>query len=140
MGKFHMFRMNFRNWRRSRPFWGATFTLLSGMIILYVPVQLLEIAAAPGSMVSIGLIFGGLIFLIGGMGYFFPKFNMVFGILAIFLSVLSIMGAMGGFFIGTLLGIIGGSLSVSWRVIRQEEVPASVGTMEEIAAGSAEER
>lgn len=77
-------------------------------------------------MVSIGLIFGGLIFLIGGMGYFFPKFNMVFGILAIFLSVLSIMGAMGGFFIGTLLGIIGGSLSVSWRVIRQEEVPAGV--------------
>ncbi|WP_258921109.1 DUF6114 domain-containing protein [Heyndrickxia coagulans] len=140
MGKFHMFRMNFRNWRRSRPFWGATFTLLSGMIILYVPVQLLEIASAPGSMVSIGLIFGGLIFLIDGMGYFFPKFNMVFGILAIFLSVLSIMGAMGGFFIGTLLGIIGGSLSVSWRVIRQEEVPASVGPMEEIAAGSAEER
>ncbi|GER67464.1 DUF6114 domain-containing protein [Weizmannia acidilactici] len=140
MGKFHVFRTKFKSWRRSRPFWGATFTLLSGMIILYVPVQLLEVAAAPGSMVSIGLIFGGVIFLIGGMGYFFPKFNIVFGVLTIFLSVLSIMGAMGGFLIGTLLGIIGGSLSVSWRVIKQEEPAAEMGSIREIAAGTVEEK
>ena len=32
-----------------------------------------------------------------------------------FSGILSIMGAMGGFIIGTILGIIGGSLCISWK-------------------------
>lgn len=99
----------------SRPFWGATLSLLAGIIILYIPIQLLNIAFAPGNMVVIGLIFGGLIILMGILGYFYPKFNVVFGIVTIFLSVLSVMGALGGFLIGTILGIVGGSLSIAWK-------------------------
>ena len=108
-------RTKFKNWRKSRPFWGATLSLLAGIIILYIPIQLLNIAFAPGNMVVIGLIFGGLIILMGVLGYFYPKFNVVFGIVTIFLSVLSVMGALGGFLIGTILGIVGGSLSIAWK-------------------------
>ncbi|MBS4174545.1 DUF6114 domain-containing protein [Bacillus sp. FJAT-49736] len=108
-------RQRFKNWRMSRPFWGATLSLLAGIIILYIPIQLMSIAFAPGNLVVIGLIFGGLIILIGALGYFFPKFNIVFGVITIFLSVLSVMGALGGFLIGTILGIIGGSLSIAWK-------------------------
>jgi len=125
-------KKKFKNWRMSRPFWGATLSLLAGIIILYIPIQLLHIAFAPGSMVVIGLIFGGLIILMGILGYFYPKFNVVFGIVTIFLSVLSVMGALGGFLIGTILGIVGGSLSIAWKYkiiqmgdLTQAEVAAS---------------
>jgi hypothetical protein len=126
----------------SRPFWGATLSLLAGLIILYIPLQLLQIAFAPGNLAVIGLIFGGLIVLIGILGYIFPNFNIVFGIITIFLSILSIMGALGGFFIGTLLGIIGGSLSIAWRreiiylPASNSEPHGTEASLNEVAAGA----
>jgi hypothetical protein len=130
-------RQKFKNWRLSRPFWGATLSLLAGIIILYIPIQLMSIAFAPGNLVVIGLIFGGLIVLIGILGYFFPKFNIVFGVVTIFLSVLSIMGALGGFFIGTILGIVGGSLSIAWRYeIFHPKEDIGATTNAEVAASS----
>ncbi|MEK5520682.1 MULTISPECIES: DUF6114 domain-containing protein [Heyndrickxia] len=130
-------RQRFKYWRMSRPFWGATLSLLSGLIILYVPLQLIQIAFAPGNLVVIGIIFGGLIVLLGILGYIFPKFHTVFGILTIFLSVLSIMGALGGFFIGTILGIIGGSFSIAWRTVpvsTNKKQTEEDQTIQEIAA------
>jgi hypothetical protein len=126
----------------SRPFWGATLSLLAGLIILYIPLQLLQIAFTPGNLAVIGLIFGGLIVLIGILGYIFPNFNIVFGIITIFLSILSIMGALGGFFIGTLLGIIGGSLSIAWRremiylPASNSEPHGTEASLKEVAAGA----
>ncbi|MGV3488804.1 MAG: DUF6114 domain-containing protein [Tuberibacillus sp.] len=116
-------RMQYKMWRKSRPFWGATLSLLSGLIILWIPAHLYSIMLMPGNFAFIGLLFGGLIVLLSILGYFFPQFNIVFGILTIFLSVLSIMGALGGFLIGTILGIIGGSLSLAWK---KEMVPAEM--------------
>ena len=136
------FRQRFKNWRMSRPFWGATLSLLAGLIILYIPLQLLQIAFAPGNLAVIGLIFGGLIVIIGILGYIFPNFNIVFGIITIFLSILSIMGALGGFFIGTLLGIIGGSLSMAWRrdiiylPASNSEPHGTEASLKEVAAGA----
>ncbi len=108
-------RKRFKNWRARRPFWGATLSVLSGLVILAVPVQLYEIAAAPGSMIVVGLLLGGLTLLMGILGYIMPKLSTLLGILAILSSVLSIMGALGGFVIGTLLGIIGGSIMIAWK-------------------------
>lgn len=105
----------FKSWRTRRPFWGATLSILSGVIILAVPVQLYEIAAVPGSMIVIGLLLGGLTLLMGVLTYVMPKLSTLFGIITIFSSVLSILGALGGFFIGTILGIIGGSILIAWK-------------------------
>jgi hypothetical protein len=108
-------RKRFKNWRARRPFWGGLLCMLSGLIILWVPAQLYEVAAAPGSMIVVGLLLGGLTLLMGVLSYIMPKLTTLLGILAIFSSILSIMGALGGFLIGTILGIIGGSFCIAWK-------------------------
>ena len=110
---------NFKKWRNQRPVWGATLTLLAGLLILYIPLQLYAIALIPGSLVFIGFLFAGLTLIIGTLAYIYPQFSTVFGVITIFLSVLSIMGALGGFIVGTILGIVGGSFLIAWS---QEEV------------------
>src|SRR5699024_3850524 len=105
----------FKQWRHKRPFWGATLTLLAGLMILYIPLHLYAIAFIPGSLVFVGFLFGGLILITGIFSYIYPQFSTVFGVVTIFLSVLSVMGALGGFIIGTILGIIAGSLLIAWE-------------------------
>lgn len=104
----------FKNWRSKRPFSGGLICIISGVIILAVPVQLYEVAASPGSLVVVGLLLGGLTLLMGILSFIMPKLSTLLGIIAILSSVLSIMGALGGFLIGTILGIIGGSLCIAW--------------------------
>jgi len=108
-------RERFKSWRARRPFWGATLCILSGLIILWVPAKLYEVAAAPGSILFVGFFLGGLTLLMGVLSYIMPRLSTLLGILAIFASVLSIMGALGGFLIGTILGIIGGSMLIAWK-------------------------
>src|SRR5699024_4848372 len=110
---------NFKKWRNQRPYWGATLTLLAVFLILYIPLKLYAIARIPGSLVFIGFLFAGLTLIIGTLAYIYPQFSTVFGVITIFLSVLSIMGALGGFIVGTILGIVGGSFLIAWS---QEEV------------------
>lgn len=105
----------FKKWRNRRPFWGATLTLLAGLLILYIPLHLYAIAFIPGSLVFVGFIFGGLMLITGIFSYIYPQFSTVFGVVAIFLSVLSVMGALGGFVVGTIIGIIGGAMLIAWE-------------------------
>lgn len=144
MDKFQNFRKKFKRWRMSRPFWGATFSLLAGLIILYMPIHLLEVALRPGNFVVLGLLFGGLMTIIGILSYFYTRLNIIFGIITIFLSIASILGALGRLFVGTLLGIIGGSLLLSWRVVDQSVKEGDKDytnyTLSEVAASSTEQK
>jgi len=115
-------RKRFKNWRARRPFLGATLCIFSGLIILYVPAQLYELAATPGNMLFVGFFLGGLTLLMGVLSYIMPRLSTLLGILAIFASVLSIMGALGGFLIGTILGIIGGSMLIAWKPVIADNV------------------
>src|SRR5699024_2366883 len=110
---------NFKKWRNRRPFWAASIILLAGLVILYIPLHLYAIAFIPGSLVFVGFLFGGLTLIIGIFTFIYPQFSTVLGVIAIFLSVLSVMGALGGFIIGTILGIIGGALAIAWE---EEEI------------------
>jgi MFS family permease len=116
--------MGKKKWRKTRPLWGSLITIISGLMILWVPTNLYLSAFLPGSMAVIGLLFGGLITLIGILALFFPNSSKLLGIFTIFLSVLSVIGALGGFLFGTLFGIIGGSLMIAWRLApTAESVP-----------------
>lgn len=106
----------FKQWRNRRPFWGATFTVLAALMILYIPIHLYAIAFIPGSLVFVGFIFGGLLLITGIFAYIYPQFSTVFGVVTIFLSIISIMGALGGFIIGSVLGIIAGALCIAWNM------------------------
>lgn len=113
--------MMLRSWRKKRPLWGSIMTIVSGLMILYVPLNLYISTFLPGSIAVIGLLFGGLIILLGIVSLFFPNASKILGIFTIFLSILSVIGALGGFLFGTVFGIIGGSMLIAWRL-----VPAAV--------------
>lgn len=108
--------MRFKEWRKVRPLWGSIITIVSGLMILWVPLNLYLSTFLPGSIAIIGLLFGGIITLIGILTLFFPSASKILGIFTIFLSILSVIGALGGFLIGTVFGIIGGALLLAWRL------------------------
>ncbi|HSU80758.1 MAG TPA: DUF6114 domain-containing protein [Candidatus Angelobacter sp.] len=101
-------------WRRQRPFGGALSLIISGLLILWVPISMAPIALMPGSFSILGIVFGGMVFLLGMIGLFLPKYSQLVGVLGIFFAVLSLLGALGGFLIGTILGIIGGAGCFAW--------------------------
>jgi hypothetical protein len=108
--------MGFTKWRKSRPLWGALITIISGLMISWVPLNLYLSTFLPGSIAIIGLLFGGLLILIGIVAIFFPNASKILGIFTIFLSILSVIGALGGFLFGTIFGIFGGALLMAWRL------------------------
>jgi hypothetical protein len=124
--------MVFKKWRHTRPFFGSILTVLSGLMILWVPLNLYLSTFLPGSVAVIGLLFGGLITLMGLMSFFLPSASKAMGIIVIFLSILSVIGALGGFLFGTIFGIIGGSLLTAWRLVPAEQMQAKAD--KEIAA------
>ncbi|MGF6951946.1 putative membrane-anchored protein [Neobacillus sp. B4I6] len=108
--------MGFTKWRKSRPLWGALITIISGLMISWVPLNLYLSTFLPGSIAIIGLLFGGLLILIGIVAIFFPNASKILGIFTIFLSILSVIGALGGFLFGTIFGIFGGASLMAWSL------------------------
>jgi len=99
-------------------------------MILWVPMNLYLSTFLPGSVAVIGLLFGGLITLIGIMSFFMPGASTALGIIVIFLSILSVIGALGGFLFGTIMGIIGGSLLTAWRIVPSEQAGRTGSNLE----------
>jgi len=61
-----------------------------------------------------GLIFGIVVIFGAIMLDSKPKEHKTWGTIILVFSILSILGGMGGFGIGAILGIIGGALAISW--------------------------
>jgi Family of unknown function (DUF6114) len=124
-GRVRRARLAFRGWRRGRPFWG-------GLIVVLGAAEILITYRAPfGIIVHFGLY--------GLAGYLVPIVLALLGFLIIFdsahrtfysmLSVLAALGTwltsnLGGFFIGMLLGLVGGSLAFGWQYGERPERPA----------------
>ncbi len=110
-----------RAWRRSRPFWGGLLLLLAGLEMLLIP---LTGVLARGQIklviyVGIGGIFGiliGALLIACGLALWFNHAHKTFySIAGVLLAIISFIGTnLGGFFIGMLLGIVGGSLAFAW--------------------------
>ena len=62
----------------------------------------------------IGLVSGVLVIIGALMLYTRPLEHTVWGIIVLVFSIISFLG-MGGFFVGAILGIIGGAFALSWR-------------------------
>lgn len=109
----------FRAWRRSRPFWGGLFCILGGGIIVYGPATVYRFLLVSGGVVWAGLLTGAIVILMGLVLWFAPSQRTLAGLLAVVLSVASLVSAnLGGYFIGMFLGIIGGALGFAWAPIR----------------------
>jgi hypothetical protein len=114
-------RAAFRRWRRTRPFWGGFLLLLAGIELLLIPLSGILIHGAVRLVVYIGIggVFGVLIGMLliacGLLLWLNPAHRTFYAIAGVLLAVLSFIASnFGGFFIGMLLGIIGGSMGFGW--------------------------
>ena len=111
----------FRDWRRTRPFWGGALLAAAGVelmaapaaVDLILPLNLVIYAGVAGiSLYLIGL----LLIALGVLVWLQPQQRAFYAVVGTLLSVASFVTAnFGGFVIGMLLGIVGGALVFSWR-------------------------
>lgn len=120
MTKLRSGRVRFRDWRRSRPFWGGALLAAAGIELLVapaaqsliLPVDLIIYAGIAGIS---GNLIGVLLIGIGVLSWFQPAQNSFFGMVGIMLALVSFVTSnFGGFVIGMLLGIVGGALVFAW--------------------------
>jgi hypothetical protein len=104
-----------RRWRRERPFGAGLSILLAGLEIYWAP------HSSVGKMLSMGLpgissLFIAIFLVVFGITvWFFPTYRVFAGIASILLALLSLVATnLGGFFIGFLLGMLGGAFAVAW--------------------------
>ena len=125
-----------RGWRRSRPFWGAVVTLAAGAETAAVrfaqPVH-------PGwTLLPVGLLIAGGLIACSLLLLFDPAQRSVYAIAAILLSIAALLTShLGGYLLGTLLGLAGGALAFAW-VPRQPAAPAPAAASLTLIRGEAD--
>ena len=106
----------FSRWRRHRPFWGGLFLLLSALELLYsanMSLGDLQIHLGPQGFLSYLLPL--LLIIAGLLCWFTPAQRLFYGIIGLLTALYSFIGLnLGGFFLGMLLGIVGGALVIAW--------------------------
>lgn len=133
------YRRPFRRWRRGRPFIAGISILLAGVEISLVT------QSALGKLLSMGVpgistIFISVFLVIFAVTiWFFPAYRVFSGIAAIMIALLSLVATnLGGFLLGFLLAMFGGSFAVAWTpraeytedTRRQRRVAARMRTAE----------
>jgi hypothetical protein len=111
--------MGFRAWRRTRPFWGGLWCILGGAIIAYGPTTAVKVILISGATVWLGILVGLLVVLMGLFLWFAPHLRHLVGVMAVALSMVSLITSdYGGFLVGLLFGTIGGALGFAWTPIQ----------------------
>ncbi|MBF4133931.1 hypothetical protein CLM85_16105 [Streptomyces albidoflavus] len=117
--RFHYWRLRFRVWRGSRPFWAGLLTMLGGIPIAYLPYAQLtlgQLSLRMATTAGAGSLIIGVLLVTLGLTMWFQSIVRVFaGVAAILLALVSIpVSNLGGLLIGFLLAMFGGALSISW--------------------------
>ena len=128
-------RAAFSAWRRNRPFAGGLLAALAGVEMFFsgqldvgkihvqVGIEGLQATIIPLLMVLLGI-----------LATVMPVHRIFYGVLVLAISVYSLVGVnLGGFFIGMLLGAVGGILIVAWmpRAARHETAEPSTAVREQ---------
>ncbi len=105
----------FKRWRRGRPFWAGLWTILGGAIVAYVPATGFRLVFIGGSLLWLGILAGVVIAVFGVFFWLEPHQRRLLGVLTILLGFASFVTSdFGGFFVGMLLTLLGGSLALAW--------------------------
>ena len=110
------FWADFRRWRRRRPFWGSLLMLLSGLELLYAAnMDLGDLQIHVGPQGFLSYVVPAILLLCALLALFTPAQRLFYGIVGVLAALYSFIGLnLGGFFLGMLLGIIGGALIIAW--------------------------
>jgi hypothetical protein len=120
-GKQANWRLTFRAWRRTRPFWGGLLLVLAGLELLAIPLSGILSRGAVRLVVYIGIggIFGvliGILLITAGIAVWAsPAHRVFYGVAGVVMGIASFPTSnLGGFFLCMLLAIIGGSIAFAW--------------------------
>lgn len=115
----------FRLWRRTRPLAGSILMFLSSLLLLALGIYFLPFAFLTNT-VWISLFLGGLLLIMALVQLFLPTYAVLTGSIGILVSLVSFFtSSFGGLFIGMVLGIIGGALSLAWRPVKRSRLAAN---------------
>ncbi|MET8624957.1 DUF6114 domain-containing protein [Kitasatospora sp. NPDC004669] len=123
---------HFREFRRTRPFWGGLLAMIAGVPILYFPYAHLSFGGLTIAMSTTAgagsLIIGVLMIILGVTAWFQPAVRVFGGIATILLTLVSIpVSNLAGFGTALLPGLIGGGLMVSWAPLPEPKAETAKG-------------
>lgn len=105
----------FRDWRRTRPFWGGLWTILAGLWIIRAMSFSFGLALTGGWSYSAGYVMGGGLVLFGLTSWFAPHYKGLCGVAAFLIALGAFPTAnLGGYLVGSVLGVVGSSMIWSW--------------------------
>jgi hypothetical protein len=105
-----------RSWRRSRPFWGGLLSLLAGLELLSVPFTLEALPLIIHSaQAGLTYLISTTVIILSVLLWLQPAQRVFLGVMVVLLSITSVIYAnLGGFLLGTILGLVGGALAAAW--------------------------
>jgi len=111
---------------------GGLFVLLGGIATTVIGATFTLFVGGIGGVLGIlGIVWGILILVFASRLNSDPGSHSTSGALIVVFSVLSWVGAIGGFFIGFLLGLIGGILAITWNPPAQQQMQPTVPTAQQ---------
>lgn len=122
-----LIRSRWRGWRRGRPFWGGLAVVVAGVEIGAIPLAPLKVMLLQGTAGIPSVVLALVLLVLGLSAWFAPQYRGLAGILTVLLAAAAlVLSNLGGFLIGTLLGVIGGALIFAWRPV-PDAAPAEPG-------------
>jgi hypothetical protein len=126
-------RRAFRLWRRTRPFWGGLLVSAGACEILSSEQGPLDVVIHIGTQGLAGYLIPVMLLLCGVLLWFSPAQRTFYSLLAMVLALGSwVTSNLGGFFLGMILGLVGGALAIAWTTdsAKQEPLPWYLGNPE----------
>lgn len=121
-GPLRSVRYAFRAFRVSRPFWGGLLVIGGAGEILLSEHGPLQVAIHIGIQGLAGYLIPMMLLLCGLLLWFNPAQRTFYALLSILLALGSwITSNLGGFFIGMLLGLVGGALAFAWTTVSDSQ-------------------
>lgn len=106
----------YRGWRRSRPYWGGKLAILAGVeIFASTQTSLADMVVKVGVEGFQAYLIPLMLIVAGLLAWFTPAQRQFYGVIITFVAVYALVGVnLGGWLVGTLLGVAGGALIFAW--------------------------
>lgn len=114
----------FRIWRKSRPFWGGLVVIVAAGEMLVSERAPFQVVTHIGTQGVAGYLIPTFMLLCGVLLWFKPIDRSIHSLIAIFLALGSwITSNLGGYFVGMMVGVVGGAMAFAWRTDEEPAMP-----------------
>lgn len=110
---------DFQRWRRGRPFWSGLLLVLSGIELwLSSNMDLGALQVHLGYEGFLSYVLPAVMVVCGLLVWISPGQRLFYGIVGGLTAIFSLIGLnLGGWFVGLLIGVVGGALAVAWTPV-----------------------